>query len=131
MCGTYTFILPLYVTLPRKTKEDRQISLNMNVYRNLHHSINSDIKRRFEPIHCELWEGEAKKIIVTYEVRKKFNRLFDTMNFVAVADKFFLDWLQKKGLLSDDNCNIVSYREITGSCGWDSNQLVATVEVIE
>ena len=127
----YTFILPLYITIPRKTKDDRNISLNMNVYRNLHHAINSDIKRRFEPIHGEAWKGEANKIIVIYEVQKKGNRLFDTMNFVSVVDKFFLDWLQKKGLLSDDTCKNVSYREITGSCGWDSNQLVATVEVIE
>lgn len=127
----YTFILPLYVTLPRKTKEDRSVSLNMNIYRNLHHSISSDIKRRFEPISCQLWAGKVSKVKISYEVQKKGKRSFDTMNFVSVVDKFFLDWLQKKDMLSDDSFKNVSYGEITGGNGFNDNVVIAKLEVIE
>ncbi len=122
----YTFILPLSVTLPRKTKADKKIMLNMNVYRNLHHSLNNQIKQSFKPILEE--EFKSDKIKISYFVEKSTNRKFDTMNIVSIVDKFFLDWMVKSGYIPDDTFKNVSYGIIDGKNGCQHNRVIATIE---
>jgi hypothetical protein len=49
-----TITLPLSITIPRKTKEDKVFALNLNVYRNAHHMILNDAKVRWKSI---VWEA--------------------------------------------------------------------------
>ena len=43
-------IVPLYITLPRKTKKDKKISLNLNWYRNVNFHTNNEVKKKFKEI---------------------------------------------------------------------------------
>jgi hypothetical protein len=133
---TYKFILPLAVYLPRKTKEDRKIMLNMNIYRNLHHSVNHQIKKLFTP---ELLNGQLRTellkdprpVKISYVVEKKTKRKFDTMNIVSIVDKFFLDWMVENNYLEDDSFKHVSYGSITGSNDCKYNRVIAYIEIIK
>ncbi len=123
------FELPISVTLPRKTKADKKIMLNLNVYRNLHHSVNNQVKQEFEPIKGEPFKAESIKI--SYRVEKTTKRKFDTMNIISVVDKFFLDWLVKENYIPDDTFNNVSYGSIDGSNQCAADRVIAEIEIKE
>jgi hypothetical protein len=125
----YEFILPLSVILPRKTKEDKKIMLNLNVYRNLHHAINNQVKQLFLPIEWYLFK--AGKIKISYKIQKKTKRKFDTMNIISVVDKFFLDWLVKMQYIPDDTFNNVSYGSIDGKNDCEFDRVIAEITVIK
>ena len=124
-----TYILPISVTLPRKTKADKKVMLNMNVYRNLHHQICNDIKQAFAPISGQGFS--ANKIRISYQVEKTTKRLFDTMNIISIVDKFFLDWLVNHECLADDKCDIVSYGYIEGRNDCEQSRVIAKIEILE
>ena len=125
----YNFILPDCVYLPRKTKKDKKIMLNDNVYRNLHYQVKAEMKRIFEPVSVELFK--ADRIEVSYIVEKKSKRRFDSMNVVSRVDKFFLDWLVNNGFIPDDTNLNVSYGNITGIGGCEENRVLANIKIIE
>ena len=126
--ANYRFVLPDCVYLPRKTKEDKKVMLNMNIYRNLHHSLNNQVKQAFEPIETELFKAE--RIRISYYVYKKSKRKFDTMNVISVVDKFFLDWLVKHEYIPDDNCDNVCYGNIYGHNNYPEPEIIAEIEVL-
>ena len=126
----YKFELPGFVVLPRKTKADRRISLNLNVYRNLHHSVESQAKKAFWPV-LGYDTFKADFITVSYIVEKKSKRKFDTMNVVSIVDKYFLDWLVMEGFIEDDNCTIVSHGSAVGHVGCIRDKITAVIQVIE
>ena len=41
-------IAPLYVMLPRKTKGDKKMIINLNGYRNWHYIISNDVKKQYK-----------------------------------------------------------------------------------
>ena len=103
-----TICLPLSVTIPRKTKEDKVFALNLNVYRNAHHMILSDAKNR--------WKGIVAKSLsdikasmppppynVIYTVFWANGRAFDIANVCSIIDKFTMDALQELGIIENDN----------------------------
>jgi hypothetical protein len=100
--------------LPRKTKEDKKVMLNLNVYRNLNHFVLNDIKTLFQPKYFDTEHKCYQSAIISYGVFKIGARKFDTMNIVSVVDKFFCDWLVKNEWLPDDNCDIIKLGEIHG-----------------
>ena len=126
---TYIFYLPTFVMLPRKTKADKRISLNLNIYRNLHPMVNNQVKQIFEPIKREVFKAE--KIRISYYVEKKMRRLFDTKNITTVVDKFFCDWLVKSGYIPDDNFMHVCYGSEDGTMGCVTDRVIATVEILK
>ncbi len=105
--------------------------LNMNVYRNLHHTVNNQIKQLFEPIESVNGKFCCNKITVSYKVEKRTKRKFDTFNIVSVVDKFFLDWLIKWDYLPDDTFNNVEYGSITGKNDCEYDRVIATIETID
>jgi hypothetical protein len=122
------------VCLPRKTKEDRKIMLNMNVYRNLHHSVNHQIKKLFTPIEHDAdflcsQVSNPRPVKISYVVEKKTKRKFDTMNIVSIVDKFFLDWMVENNYLEDDSFKHVSYGSIIGSNDCKYNRVIAYIEI--
>ena len=117
--------LPLSVYIGKKKH-----SLSMNVYRNLHYRSLSKIKKDYDGL-LSFDAFKADKIRVNYDVYFKDKRKRDVMNFVSVADKFFLDCLVKRGCIPDDNYNIVSYGPIEFMGYAEENYIIARVEVIE
>ena len=98
--------LPCYMDIGKK-----RISLNLNWYRNAHHQTLSRAKREFAPISGEWFQ--AKKIRIKYTLFLGTNRRTDGMNWIAVVDKFFADWLVNNGRIPDD-----CWKHYTGGA-WD------------
>lgn len=110
----HKIISPLHVTIPRKTKKDRRIALNMNVYRNLHHSVNGQAKKLYLELLREQLEGLhiQTPVEITYKVFKPTKRILDKMNVVSVVSKFLLDAITELGCWEDDNDNFVKTETI-------------------
>lgn len=126
----YIYELPTQIMLPRKTKDDLKVYLNHNVavrWKSFHYN---NIKKAFKPIKDAKMPA-CEKIRISYMLHKKFNRRFDTMNVIAIVDKFFLDWLVKDGRLPDDDHENVSYGSIDAKGGTGENRVYATIEVIK
>lgn len=103
------FILPLALTLPRKTKKDRRVALNLNEYRNWQFHLSNDLKVRF----CALMESQMKgvvlphPVVLTFTLFKKDKRIGDRANVLSVVEKFACDSLVHHGCLPDDNDNFI------------------------
>ena len=121
----HTFILPCYMELSKK------ISLNLNWYRNAHYQKLNATKSAYCPIKIDMFK--ADKIHVNYTLVWNNNRRTDFMNWIAVADKYFLDWLVSMGCIPDDDlrhydaCKVASHVDTTAS----ESYIIAEVEVIE
>lgn len=101
---------PLYVDLPRKTRKDKRVYLNLNTYRNLHHQLNNQAKAIFNEVMKKqiLALPELPPlIIISYRFYPGTARIADTMNTIAIVDKFLCDALVHWGALPDDNYNRV------------------------
>lgn len=98
---TYIFELPLYVMHGNK-----KISLTLNWYRNAHYHQSNKIKSEYQPIGPHTFV--ARQITVRYTLILCDKRRTDAQNWIAVADKFFLDWLVKNGMIQDDDCSVYS-----------------------
>lgn len=102
-------ICPLYIDLPRKTKKDRRVYINMNSYRNLHYLVSNNVKREYKESLREQLEGITIEtpVDVTYQVFKGSKRRLDKMNVIAVTSKFLLDAITEYGCWEDDNDDYV------------------------
>lgn len=94
--------------VPRKNGS-KKIALNLNVYRNMHHHINNQVKKAYK----ELMRGQLVKMQpLKWPVKVKYHYYLrqkcDVGNIHAVVDKFFLDALVELGRLPDDNIQFVS-----------------------
>jgi len=98
-------ISPLYIDLPRKTKKDKRVYLNLNTYRNLHYQINNQVKRAYLEAIREQVEGKVivTPVEITYRVLKRTEVRLDKMNVIAVTSKYLLDALTNLGCWEDDN----------------------------
>ena len=102
-------ICPLYIDLPRKTKKDRRVYINMNSYRNLHYLVSNSVKREYKEALREQLEGITIEtpVDITYQVFKGSKRRLDKMNVIAVTSKFLLDAITEYGCWEDDNDDYV------------------------
>lgn len=102
---THTIVSPLFVMLPRKTKADKRVSLNMNTYRNLHHSVSGQAKKEYTKLVREqlINLDIQTPVEITYKVYKASNRRLDKMNVISVVSKFLLDAITEYGCWEDDN----------------------------
>jgi Holliday junction resolvase RusA-like endonuclease len=96
---------PLFVTLPRKTKEDRKMILNLNNYRNWHYLVNNKIKEIYtDEMSSQLKDLKLKTpIILKLKLFPASNRVHDRSNVVCIQEKFFCDALVHYGCIEDDN----------------------------
>jgi hypothetical protein len=106
-------ILPLSVTIPRKTKADKVFILNLNAYRNANFHILNDAKIAWKDIVREaipcipvLNRPEAP-FIFTYTIYAANNRKFDLANVCSIIDKFTCDALIEFGVIPDDSYKII------------------------
>lgn len=111
---TYKIVSPLYVLVPRRLKKDRKIALNLNIYRNLHHSVNGLAKKVYTEMMKEQLQNLNIKtpVEITYQVFKPTKRILDKMNVVSVVSKFLLDAITSYGCWEDDNDNFVKTETI-------------------
>lgn len=110
-----TISLPLTITIPRKTKEDKVFALNLNIYRNAHHMILNEAKVRWKDIvkHAVLQNPDAwfnspvGPFHFTYTIYPGNKRAFDEANVLPIIEKFTDDALIELGVIKDDNYKIV------------------------
>lgn len=112
-------LLPLSVIIPRKTKEDRKVMLNLNIYRNLHHMTNNQAKAIFKDdlatmmIYDYHWDIKRPELLLkapyrfTYTLYQQSGRATDVANVLSIVDKFTCDALVELAVLPDDNHKIV------------------------
>ena len=93
------------VTLPRKTKEDKKIRLNLNVYRNLNSFVENQCKKAFYDAIADQLDGIRMKapVRISYVIYKKGKRKVDKMNVLSIIQKYFLDALQHHCCLENDS----------------------------
>jgi len=105
---------PLFVILPRKTKTDKKVYLNMNTYRNLHHRTSNDAKIAYLETIREQLDGLTIQtpVEITYKVLKGSKRRLDKMNVISVVSKFLLDAITECGCWVDDNDDYVKTETI-------------------
>jgi len=120
-------IISPYVTIGKKKR--RTYKLNMNTFRKLHFHTKNQLKRKFEEDNWLLVPKEKfEKVIITYEYYKNTNRLEDIANICSIVDKFFCDLLTKKGVIVDDNCEIVREVRYVFAGYSDTERIEVTVE---
>ena len=101
--------LPLTVTLPRKTKADKKVIINLNNYPHWHYMTYNQVKKIFKEILEPTLNGLKieGKMTIQYTLFKGSNRRSDKMNVGAVQDKFFCDALTECGCIEDDNDDVI------------------------
>lgn len=128
-------ISPLFVDLPRKTKKDKRIYLNLNVYRNLNSFVNGDAKDIYNGIlkeQLEAIEKFKKPVDITFVLFKGSKRKIDRANILSIVEKFFCDSLVKFNCLEDDCDDYISethYR--TGGIDRDHPRVEIEIKEIE
>ena len=119
--------IPLDVPVSKRKK----ISLNLNVYRNLHYQISNKAKREMKLIIkncCKDGCISCTPVCLIYTIYRKTNRRADIMNIGSVLDKFVSDALVEIGLLPDDNTDIIKKVTIIDG-GVDKNNPHARLEI--
>jgi len=104
-------ILPLSVTIPRKTKDDKVFTLNLNIYRNCHHFVLNQAKIAWKEI---VKQSMPQNMIVdcspfkfVYTVFPNSGRKFDLANVLSIVQKFTDDALIEFGVIPDDNYKVI------------------------
>lgn len=102
-------IVPMYVELPRKTKKDLNVWLNMNRFMNLHFLVKNNAKKVFFEVMRDQLEGVKidTPVNITYQLFSPDKRKRDKMNAIAVVSKFLLDAITHYGCWEDDNDEFV------------------------
>lgn len=127
-------ISPLYVDLPRKTKKDKRVYLNLNVYRNLHYISNNQAKA----IYCEQMKEQLigvkfeKPISIIFVLFKKDKRKIDRANVLSIVEKFFCDTLVHYGCIEDDNDDyIFSTEYFTGGIDRENPRVEISIREVD
>jgi hypothetical protein len=104
-------ILPLSVTIPRKTKADKVFTLNLNIYRNANFHTLNDAKVAWKGIVANAIGGQVNAdsgpFNFTYTVFPATGRKFDLANVLSIVQKFTDDALIEFGFISDDSYKII------------------------
>jgi hypothetical protein len=104
--------LPLSVVIPRKTKEDKVFTLNLNVYRNAHHMTMNHAKILWKATVETLLNGRhidlpSPPYLFTYTVFPSSGRTFDLGNVLPAIQKFTDDALQELHVIANDNYKVI------------------------
>ena len=75
---------PLFIDMPRKTMKDKRYYINLNVYRNLHHRVNGQLKKAYLKAVRGQLEGLSIEtpVEITYKVYKPTRRTLDNDDHV-------------------------------------------------
>lgn len=105
---------PLFIDMHRKTMKDKRYYINLNVYRNLHHLVNGQLKKAYLDAVRDQLQGLSIEtpVEITYKVYKPTKRTLDKMNVVSITSKFLLDAITELGCWVDDNDDYVKTETI-------------------
>jgi hypothetical protein len=96
------------VDLPRKTKKDKRVYINLNTYRNLHFILSNQAKKLYKEIITPQFEGlKFDKIKLHFKLFKKTKMRSDKANFIAIQEKFVCDAMVELGVIEDDNDDFI------------------------
>lgn len=97
--------IPLYVMLPRKTKDAKKIIINLNNYRNWKFFLSNDVKKAYKENVREMISGLKfnSPIKLHFTLHQGTNRRVDRSNVLSIHEKFFCDALTECGCIGDDN----------------------------
>lgn len=106
--------MPFAVYLPRKTKKDVRVPINLNWYRNAQHFQSNQVKKIYMELVRSQLEGLQLEtpVEVTYQVFKPTRRRLDKMNVASITSKFLLDAMSELGVWEDDNDDFVKTETI-------------------
>ena len=109
----YLFISPTKIILPRKTKDDLIIYLNLNVYRNLHFQVNNLVKSKYNILMFEQLHGVKFKGMIKMKFRyvKGSHRISDKSNVLCIVEKFWCDAMIVYECIEDDNDDVILSQE--------------------
>jgi hypothetical protein len=99
--ATVTIVIPACVILGRKKRY-----LNLNHFRNWHHTICHKTKERFNLLVLNEFQSIPRmKYInqIEYTLIVPSKRRRDRMNVYSIVDKYFCDALQKYNKIEDDS----------------------------
>jgi hypothetical protein len=114
---------PIAVYLPRKTKKDRRIALNLNIWRNLHYIVSNQAKQAYRDLMKEHLDGLvfSEPIALTFVLFKQNKRQIDRSNVLCIVEKCFCDALTYYKCIPDDNDEfIISTSYFTGKLDKDN-----------
>ena len=99
--------LPLYYEMEYKTKNNKNVLINNNWYRNVHYQIANKVKHYYK----ELVLKQIKEPIKLDKVRIECNLFYKSnvsdLDNYSIILKFLLDPLQEIGVLVNDNVKFV------------------------
>ena len=109
MINELKIICPTFVIIPRKTKKDQKLSINLNTYRNLHFIVESKCKKLFKESVRNQLEGVEfnTPVEVSYKVYKQSARKLDKMNVIAICSKYLMDAITEFGCWRDDDDTVI------------------------
>jgi len=92
--------------------KSKEVNLNLNIYRNLHHFTNNTMKVNYKKLITEIFkdvesieDGVQIELIFTYYHNNK--RKFDLSNICSIIEKYTNDALVSLGIIKDDNITII------------------------
>ena len=97
------------ITLPTHSfSGKKKLYLNLNQYRNWHHSVSSNVKRNYYySIQDKLDFEFSGEVSIHYKYYAPDKRVRDLMNVVSVVDKFFQDSMVMCGCILANDTSIV------------------------
>lgn len=127
-------IVPTFVILPRKTKEDKKYQLNYNALRNINrftlgalkNQFYDDFKPSIDKFPCSLLGSQVRLI---YTITAANKRKFDIANILSVVDKFVCDCLVKDDIITEDNWQYLT--SVVYQFGGVTGERTCTLEIIE
>ena len=105
----YSLNIDLPIRVPLQTKKSKYFYLNLNIYRNAHFYTLDQAKKIFENMVWSQLDSlpKFKNIELTYILYPGSNQKLDVANICCIVDKFFCDTLVHKGVIEDDNYNVI------------------------
>ncbi len=125
---TYTLISPIRVPI----SENKQLALNLNIYRNAHFQSLNKAKKQYKVImQPQIDALPVLNIIkIEYKLYIGTKRSLDIVNVCAIIDKFFADALTESGKIKDDNYNYYTQCVMTFG-GYEKNNERVEITITE
>ena len=120
--------IPLYFQVGKIKK--RNISLNLNTYRNLHYQVSNNVKKLMvEWVKENVKDIELfPKMLFRYKIYRKTKRKADLDNIGSIVHKFLADALVECGFMEDDNTDFIHRIEfIDGGVAKDNARADLTI----
>lgn len=122
-------IAPIYITLPRKTKKDKKVPINLNRYRNAYFYENNKVKKLFKEAIEDQIKWKTIKTPYGLAITIYYAYMSDLWNVESIVDKFLNDALVEYWCIPDDNMNY--YIEKHVKVWWkDKGNPRAEIEII-